>query len=611
MSAAVLAKIYTPIRIYLSSFRNKLVFSFLLLAIIPLILVGILSYTLSYKIARERILDTLSSSSSQLNETLANRFNQMDNASDAMQYYLYTLILQPSSSLTQQLEKYNSIKNYISNLQSTFDFFDISIYTKPEFLFSNQGINYFKLEELDRRGISGEFLSENLNRLHWGLFQNQKMPFMAAQSQEAGNYITAYSAFKRENSDQLEYVYFIDINQAEIARLLAEFSPHPTVKNYIVDQEGTIVSHSDRAALGTAIGRDVLAAIARQDGAPFLLDNRQFIVKHNRITDWYVITEFPTSYIKNNINILVNILLVTVLLVIIVSIVSSVFISNSLSTKIRKMSKVMSSLSLQDNNEKWLQTSIPVNHETAYRDEFDRLAIIFNSMIRKLNENFDQLLAFSLHEEKLRYQLLQSKINPHFLYNVLESIKTCQTLGRIDDANAMLSRLAKFYRMILKKGDDLITIQDEWEIAAIYLEMEQLNRNHAFAWTVEMDDQIGQFLIPKFTLQPILENCIHHGLSGAAGTMRIRISIRYENDRIVIQIADDGRGIPSDRLADIHESLRQKAADTNRFYGLGNVNMRLSLYSQDHPGVRIDSTEHAGTQVTLTLQQMIPDQIRF
>jgi two-component system sensor histidine kinase YesM len=612
MNMHSLAKLQTFIRIKLSSFRNKLVFSFLIISIIPLILVGILTYTLSYNIARNGILDSISYSNNQLNEALANRFKQMQNASNAMQFYMYTLILQPSPSITSQLDKYIYIKNNISNLQYTFDFFNISVYTNPEFLFSNQGITYFKIEELDKHGVSANELKINSNSLNWRLFQNIKEPFMLNSSLESQNYISAFSTFKKQDSDNLEYVYFIDINESEISKLLSDSSPHPSVQSYIVDKKGKVISHVNRSELGTSIDEHLLTSIMENTGKPFSFNNQQIIVKYNQITDWYVVTEVPTPYIMNNINILVNILLVTLVLVVIVSILSSIFISNSLSTKIRTMSKVMFSLSLQDNNDKLFQLKIPVKSETVYRDELDKLSLVFNEMIRKMDNNFNKLLAMSLHEEHLRYQLLQSKINPHFLYNILESIKTCQTLGRTDDANAMLSRLAKFYRLILKKGDELISIQDELEIAIIYLEMEKLNRQQSFRWTIEKDDQTEYFLIPKFSLQPILENCIRHGLSGGDKAMEIHISIKYLNEDIVITIRDNGIGINRDKLYQIQQSLvqsiKEKTINTDQFYGISNVNMRLSL---NGAGLRIDSEENTGTTVTITIQQMIPDEITF
>lgn len=241
------------IRIKLSSFRNKLTFSFLIITIIPLILIGILSFRLSYDIAKDGILNSVTYSSNQLNESLTNRFKHMEYASNSMQYYMYTLILQPSASVSDQLDRFNYIKNNISNLESTFNFVKINVYTRPELLFSNQGITFFKIKDLSRRGVTEEELKQNLNQLQWRLQMNQEEPVVVSNSNGKWDYITVYNAFKKQDSHNLEYAYFIDINEKEISGMLSISSPDPSVQSYIVDKSGRIISHPDHAKLNTTI----------------------------------------------------------------------------------------------------------------------------------------------------------------------------------------------------------------------------------------------------------------------------------------------------------------------------------------------------------------------
>ncbi|MEK3917984.1 histidine kinase [Paenibacillus sp. FSL H7-0331] len=598
------------IRIKLSSFRNKLTFSFLIITIIPLILIGILSFRLSYDIAKDGILNSVTYSSNQLNESLTNRFKHMEYASNSMQYYMYTLILQPSASVSDQLDRFNYIKNNISNLESTFNFVKINVYTRPELLFSNQGITFFKIKDLSRRGVTEEELKQNLNQLQWRLQMNQEEPVVVSNSNGKWDYITVYNAFKKQDSHNLEYAYFIDINEKEISGMLSISSPDPSVQSYIVDKSGRIISHPDHAKLNTTIDQGELQAIFHSAGHPLSFGQSQLIAHFNTVSDWYVVTDVPNRYISEHINILVNILLMTVFLVIIVAIVISFFISNSLSTKVRRMSKVMSYFALQETNEKLVDLHIPIKPDHIYRDELDHLSHVFNMMVQKMNDNFDKMLELNLQEEKLRYQLLQSKINPHFLYNILESIKTCQSLGRIEDANTMITRLARFYRLILKKGDELISIEDEWLIASLYLDMEKVNIR-TISWSITMDDDIQHFLIPKFTLQPLLENCILHALSGSGKPLRMAVCIQYLDEDIVISIKDNGVGIPTDRLKQIRSSLEQKTIHAEQFYAMNNVSMRLSLYGKHATGLQIESEEGAGTTVTLRFPQMLPDDMEF
>ncbi|MFB5675233.1 sensor histidine kinase [Paenibacillus terreus] len=606
----LISKMHKFLRFHFSSFRNKLIFGFFLIAIIPLVVISLLSYQLSFKIARDGILESVTYSSNQLNSSLANRFEQMEYAANAMQYYMYTLVLEPSHSITSQLDKYSYIKNNISNLNYTFHFVNINVYTRPDLLFSNQGINFFKLDELSGRGLSQADLQQQLNRMQWRLFPGQREPFVKSGSTASRDYLSVFNAFKKKASSQLEYVYFIDIDEREIARLLADSSPDPSVQTYIVDSSGYIVSHPDLTKLGTMIGTDMMHTVLNNPSSPVSFNKTQLIIHHNDISGWYVITEVPDTYIRHHTNVLVNILLVMILLVVMIALFASLFISNSLSSKVRRMAKVMSSFRLNDTHHQILELHMPVSTEKAYLDELDQLSLVFNSMIHRINDNFRTMLVMNLQEEKLKFQLLQSKINPHFLYNILESIKTCQSLGRIDEANAMITRLAKFYRLILKKGDELITIRDELEIAVLYLELEKVNHSRSLTWNIVQAEQSEHFLIPKFTLQPLIENSIRHGLRSGE-VLDIQISVEYGDEDMIISVRDNGTGMPAAKLADIRTSLGRKNADTKRYYGINNVHKRLSLYSNGRSGLHIDSAEGHGTTVSVFFQQMLPDDEEF
>ncbi|PKG24844.1 sensor histidine kinase [Niallia nealsonii] len=593
-----------------NSFRRKLLFSFFIMSIIPLFLLGVLSYVLSYNIAKNKLLDSVSYSNNQLNEILANRFNQMENASNMMQYYMYTLILQSPSSLPEQLNTYSAVRNNIANLKNSFQFANISVYTKEDFLFSHEGITFFDIKDIKNHGISSQEMHKNINHLNWHLSKNIKEPFVLHQTYKKNNYISAYVVFKKQNSSEIDYAFFIDIKESEINKILQDSSSDSSISSFLVDENGLIISHRTESLLSKKLEKNLFLKIKTGTEKPFKWKNKQYIVKYNHVTNWYVITEVPNKYIVSNTFILVSILLATVIFVVIVSILSSLFTSNELSKKIRQLASIMTSISFNDYKNKPITLKLPIDENKKYKDEFDDLAIVFNKMTDKMNTNFQSLLDFKIQEEKMRFQLEQSKINPHFLYNMLDSIKTCQTLGRLEDANNMIIRLAKFYRMLLKKGDELISIKDELEIAILYLEMEKLNRNHSFTWHISKEAGIENFLIPKFVLQPILENCIHHGINHS-DEIAIHISLFYKEEDILITIDDNGKGISDETCKKINGALTNNNVKTKQHFGLINVNKRLSMFSKSPPALQVAKREPSGTSVTLSLQQMILDEDLF
>lgn len=592
---------------YFTSFQKKILWSFLLTSIIPLISLSVLSYFLSYNIAKNKIFDSISYSSNQLNVILSNRFEQMKNASSLIQNYLYPLVIQPPQKLSDQLESYSTVRNNIIYLKEAYLLDNITIYINPQFLFSDEGITFFPTSELHKRGINEQQLSINTNKLEWILSENINEPFVVNQSYQKKRYLTCFITYQKKDTKTIDYAIFLDLDAQEVNQLLDESSTDASINSYLIDQNGIILAHNNSKLIGQQMKKKIFNKIATNEG-PFKIKNNQYIFKRNEITGWYIVTEVPTSYIVKNTIVLISILISAVILVIIISIVSSLFISKELSKKIRTIAKTIKSISLDNNN--LISVKLPIDKEKEFKDEFDSLAITFNNMTESINTNFNAILNFKIQEEKMKYQLEQSKINPHFLYNMLDSIKTCQTLGRIDDANKMISQLAHFYRMILKKGDELILIKDELEIAQVYLQLEKLNKSMEFHWKIEKEEGIENFLIPKFVLQPILENCIHHGINNVNTPLFIQISITYKNDAIQFTIQDNGRGITDEKIETLCQVLNNNAFRTNHF-GLSNVNYRLSLYSSEKPTIQISRLHPQGTLVSFTIHQMISEELFF
>ncbi len=225
-------------------------------------------------------------------------------------------------------------------------------------------------------------------------------------------------------------------------------------------------------------------------------------------------------------------------------------------------------------------------------------------MQHTIAKNLKSIVSLSINEERLKYQLLQSQINPHFLYNILGTIRTCQALGKLDIADQMLTNLTAFYRLTLRKSKELIPIKDELEIARLYLEMEKLCHKDNLDWEINAEDGIENFMICKFTLQPFLENSILHGLSTATPEVFISIHVLYGDDTVVIAIEDNGAGMPPETLDQLRYTIDHKIINYEKHFGISNVSARISNPLYGNGSVRIDSHPGNGTYVTIEFQQM-------
>lgn len=304
-----------------------------------------------------------------------------------------------------------------------------------------------------------------------------------------------------------------------------------------------------------------------------------------------------------NTHILIKSILLTILISLPLTILVVVLISKNLTRRIKTLSRAMETLQL-DASDTNMKALVPQDRAPETFDEIDKLGITFEKMQHSLNDNLQSILELSLTEERLKYQLLQSQINPHFLYNILGSIQTCQSLGKLDIANQMLTNLTRFYRMTLRKSEDLISIRDELTIAQLYLEMEKLCHNDNLTLEINMEDGIDNFLICKFTLQPFLENSILHGLSQKTPEVHISIDLSYGDDTVIIVITDNGIGMAKEQLLELQKTLDEKIVNYEKHFGIGNVNKRISNPYFGNGRISVESCLYEGTSITIEFDQM-------
>lgn len=197
------------------------------------------------------------------------------------------------------------------------------------------------------------------------------------------------------------------------------------------------------------------------------------------------------------------------------------------------------------------------------------------------------------------YDMLKAQINPHFFYNTLSTI---QSLVRNDaSAVSLIKDLADFFRKTLKQGDEMVPVREELDSVTTYFRIEKARFRDRVNLTVAIPEDVQEALIPNFTLQPIVENAIRHGISMKRGGGTIMVSACTAGDKLQITIADDGVGMSDDRLAQVLDSSYRVLSEKGTGIGVGNVNQRLKKLFGSEYGLSIISDQGAGTTVIITL----------
>ena len=202
-------------------------------------------------------------------------------------------------------------------------------------------------------------------------------------------------------------------------------------------------------------------------------------------------------------------------------------------------------------------------------------------------------------QDKLRAMelaLLQSQINPHFLYNTLDTIIWLVETGKNEQAVEMVTSLSNFFRSSLSQGRDIITLGEEEIHVRSYLEIQQVRYRDILRYEIHVQPELRGCVLPKLTLQPLVENALYHGIKLRRGLGCILVDAAQEDDRVRITVRDDGAGMPPERLQQLRQSL-----DTEEQVGFGlrTVYRRLRLLYGEQCSMELESEPGAGTTVTL------------
>ncbi len=577
-----------------SKYHHRLIFSFLICTLLPLILMGSVLYSITHKIAGDSILNSIILADDQLSIRINNRLNQAEKVSNTIQYDMYSL-MQKMSDTREDFAIISNVRDNISLLKSTFDFYHIDIFLDDKNIASSEGLFFHPLSDLRKIGLE-DIINSNQK---WIYKKQYNLPYVINNTKNTQDVIACFNVLNNQVSGNTEYVYLVLLRTDELSKMLQESFDNVNLTGYIIDQNGTVISHTSKELIGTKINN-----IDLNINSDNTIVENSSLYYHIVVLDngWYHITEIPKNYIFKHIYTLLRTFIIIIFLSVPVILLVIFFTSINLTDRISKLSSAMDNFKLG-------KKSIDVDYISALDnnyslDEVDKLGLTFLNMQSSINKNMQSILELTLSEEKLKYQLLQSQINPHFLYNILGTIQTCQTIGKIDIANRMISNLTRFYRMSLRKSDEKIKIKDELEISKLYLEMEQLCRQDTLSWTINAEEGIENFLICKFTLQPFLENSILHGYSSEKTNIHININICYGDDEVIITIEDNGCGIPNDKLEQIRYKLSNHIVDYNQHFGICNVNKRISNTDFGNGIVLIESEERKGTKIIIKYAQM-------
>lgn len=234
-------------------------------------------------------------------------------------------------------------------------------------------------------------------------------------------------------------------------------------------------------------------------------------------------------------------------------------------------------------------------------DELAVLAASVNSMTESLEELVTKIREDQQKMRRADLRLLQEQINPHFLYNTLDTIVWLIEGNASDKAVSMVMSLSEFFRLVLSKGREYITIQEEELHIRSYLEIQQVRYRDILEYEIRIDPALYQYKILKLTLQPLVENSLYHGIKYKRAKGDIIVTGRLCGDEVHFTVEDNGVGMEEEELHKLQGEIVKPCKDTEKGFGLANVNERIRMNFGTEYGMSIDSVKGKGTRVEIVI----------
>ena len=461
-------------------------------------------------------------------------------------------------------------------------------------------------------GINGRYLINNfdtqlnsfanLERMNWyskSLHGEEVITSSHVQNIVSDEYswvVTMSKAIRNPLTNEVLGVFFVDLNYRSISNLGEDINLGLKGYVFMIDEAGDIVYHPKQQLLYSGLWEEEMDSIlnAKTDVLTSADGNKLYTLSKSEVTGWRVVGVTYLDEMLSGTDEIINMYYLLAIVLIIVAMFLAVLLTNKITLPLRRLENSMKAVE-EGNFE--VEIASP-----EVRDEIGNLIFSFQIMIRKIKQLIENNNREQEEKRKSELNALQAQINPHFLYNTLDSIIWMAEDGNTKDVVLMTSALAKLLRKSISNKHELVTIAEEIEYTKSYLTIQKMRYKDKLKYSIDVDPAIENKEIIKLIIQPLVENAIYHGIKYKEGMGTIFIEAGYHDKGILIRVIDDGQGMSEEQLRHIYD---EREIDTKKnSVGVLNVHRRIQLYYGSEYGIGFVSNIGVGTIASIYL----PDQ---
>ena len=576
----------------------KFMFSFLLVGVFPLLIVGLINFNMFSSTTQERALDTLKNYQTNLYSSINEDLNDLSNLINQFKYYLPNEIPDDKNvaQLLQSMEQFDvnpKISVILNSLLQSKDIIENII------LINNRGIwtftSRYKKYANSQYDFSGGTLITQIKSC------GDEISVIPSHSQEYFYNMNDYVFSVAKNfiyDGEWKGTILIDVNVSYFGRLFDQTSiPESTEAVYLTDANNYCIFSNRAWDIDTTLNLSDYPNYSIDETIPTRFNRNDYIYLNAPLLSygWKLISKVDVPSLSSYVNPVRNLYFLSILLTCLLLIALSILFSKKLSSPVRDMRQTM----------KLVQSGrLDIRLKNRGNDEFGQITTSINEMIANLDLYIKRSYDAQLKQKEAELNAIKMQINPHFLYNMLEIMHMTAIEEDAPQVSGMIVSLSKQLRYLLSVNGDFVRVSDELEVIRQYFSFVQMRYDNAIKLTINVQKSLYDFMILKFMLQPIIENSIKHGYVEGQD-MKIIVNGFIVDQTIRIDIFDNGRGMSVSELEAVkNNSLTNSGTIPSKNIGLKNVYERIKFFYGQQYSLEIESSQDVGTMIKLTLPIM-------
>jgi len=569
------------------SLRGRMILSFLLIVVIAVVSFMIISINRSSSTIKETSVDYTLQLIELMNENIDFYIENMENISQIVIY---------NSDVRKYLtaDSDADVDEYLSKVEEQFeilkdtrkDIYNIGVLgMNGRYLINDRSVEmnaYVKWDTLEwySKAIKDR---ETVYSSHVQNIVYKEYPWV----------VTLSKVIKDPFSDEIIGVFFVDLNYRAISDLAEEINLGQKGYVYIVNDAGEIVYHPKQQLIYSGLWEEELMPDEQKEAdiSSWESDTKLYTASKSEMTGWTVVGVTDLDEMLSSTDDIISMYYLLAVILIGAAMLLSVLLTDKITLPLRRLQKSMQEVETGN-------FAVDLSGAES-KDEIGDLIRSFQIMIQEIENLIERNNIEQEEKRKSELNALQAQINPHFLYNTLDSIIWMAEDGNTKDVVLMTSALAKLLRKSISNQNELVTVTEELEYTRSYLTIQKMRYKGKLKYSIDVEPVIADMEIIKLIVQPLVENAIYHGIKYKDGIGTIIIEAVYREKEIVIKVIDDGYGMSEEQLAHIFD----KHEINGRKYGVGihNVHKRIQLYYGEEYGLSFISKIGQGTIASIHL----------